>query len=444
MKIRKILALVMAAGLALTSFGCGSDKDTKDSEPQTSAENTKEGEGEETGDSASGAVEIDYWSLFGGADGETMTKMVSKFNEEYEGKIKVNLVTQDWDNYYTKIKTAILGGQAPDLCNSHDEYVNGLIKENIIVPIDEACEETGVEIQFDNFIDKVNQLKSNDKYYAVPMDCLQLMVHYNKAMIAEAGLADENGLLKIGDGVESFQEVVKTLDDKLDVPGFAVATSGSIPMYLFNSLYYQFGGEGKFVSEDGKEWVADETTGLRALDAYQKINQSGLQNVENISDLLIQKKVAMVMEGAWQMNYLYKNLGDEYGVMSLPKFGDVYKTAIYSHTFVLPNNEQRSDEKTKATLEFVKWFCENSDQWAEAGSVPAYVPAQDTELFNSYPMHPYFKDAVEYATPFTGTAPFALKGSAEMNEPLGKLARAEVTPEQCFEEITQRLTTSFN
>lgn len=436
MKTKKIMAIVMAIGLVFASVGCGNSKEFSDSGSKDTA-----AEGEE---SSSGAVEIEYWSLFGGADGETMTKMVSTFNEEYAGKIKVNLVTQDWDNYYTKIKTAILGGQAPDLCNSHDEYVNGLIKENIIIPMDEACEETGVEIQFDNYIDKVNQLKSDDKYYAVPMDCLQLMLHYNKSMIAEAGLADENGLLKLDDGLDEFLKTVKTLDDKLDVPGFAVATSGSIPMYLFNSLYYQYGGEGKFVSEDGKEWIADKDVALKAMDAYQQIHQSGLQNVENISDLLTQKKVAMVLEDAWQMNYLYKNLGDEYGVMSLPKIGDVYKTAIYSHTFVLPNNDQRSQEKTKATLEFVKWFCENSDQWAEAGSVPAYVPAQDTELFNSYPMHQYFKDAVEYATPFTGTAPFALKGSAEINEPLGKLARAETTPEQCFEEITQRLNTSFN
>lgn len=442
MKMKKVLALTMTLGLVLMSAGCGNKGEAEKQDSPPATDSTDKEEVKE--DNTSGAVEIEYWSLFGGADGETMTKMVSKFNEEYAGKIKVNLVTQDWDNYYTKIKTAILGGQAPDLCNSHDEYVNGLIKENIIVPIDEACEETGVKIEFDNYIDKINQLKSDDKYYAVPMDCLQLMVHYNKTMVAEAGLADENGLLNIGDGVDSFLEVVKTLDEKLDVPGFAVATSGSIPMYLFNSLYYQFGGEGKFVSEDGKEWTADEGTALKALEAYQEINQSGLQNVENISDLLIQKKVAMVMEGAWQMNYLHQNLGEDYGVMSLPKFGDVYKTAIYSHTFVLPNNEQRSPETTKATLEFVKWFCENSDQWAEAGSVPAYVPAQDTELFNSYPMHPYFKEAVEYATPFTGTAPFALKGSAEINEPLGKLARAEVTPEQCFEEISQRLTTSFN
>lgn len=305
MKMKKMLAIVVAIGLMITCIGCGNTKEASDSGKESG---TSEGGGD-----SSGAVEIEYWSLFTGADGETMTKMVSEFNKEYEGKIKVNLVTQDWDNYYTKIKTAILGGQAPDLCNSHDEYVNGLIKENIIVPIDEACETTGVKIAFDNYIDKINQLKSDDKYYAVPMDCLQLMLHYNKTLIAEAGLADENGLLKLDEGLEGFLKAVKTLDEQLDVPGFAVATAGSIPMYLFNSLYYQYGGEGKFVSEDGKEWVADKDVAMKAMDTFQQIHQSGLQNVENISDLLTQKKVAMVLEGAWQMNYLYKNLGEEYG-----------------------------------------------------------------------------------------------------------------------------------
>lgn len=388
-------------------------------------------------------VEVEYWCLFGGADGETMTKMVDTFNAEYEGKIKVNCITQDWDNYYTKIKTAILGGEAPDLCNSHDEYVNGLIKDNVIIPVDDEAERLGVEFDYDNYIDKINQLKSDDHIYAIPMDCLQLLLSYHKDMIAEAGLADENGNLVLEDGIDGFLAAVDTLNENLDVPGFAINPSGSIPMYLFNSLYYQCGGEGTFVNEEGTEFIADKDTAVKAMDIFQKVGQASLQNVENISDLFIQKKVAMVIEGAWQMNYLYKNTED-YGVQSLPLLGDTYKSAIYSHTFVLPNKPERTDEVTKATLEFVKWFSDHNDMWAEAGSVPAYIPAQDTELMASYPMHDYFKEAVAYATPFTATAPFALKGSAEMNEPLGKLARGEETPEECFDEVLQRLTSSFN
>ena len=388
-------------------------------------------------------VEVEYWCLFGGADGETMTKMVEAFNEEYEGKIKVNCITQDWDNYYTKIKTAILGGEAPDLCNSHDEYVNGLIKDGVIVPIDDQAEKLGIEFDYDNYIDKINQLKADDHIYAIPMDCLQLLLSYHKDMIAEAGLADENGNLIIEDGIDGFLAAVDTLDENLDVPGFAINPSGSIPMYLFNSLYYQCGGEGTFVNAEGTEFIADKDTAVKAMDIFQKVGQASLQNVENISDLFIQKKVAMVIEGAWQMNYLYKNTED-YGVQSLPLLGDTYKTAIYSHTFVLPNKPERTDEVTKATLEFVKWFSDHNDMWAEAGSVPAYIPAQDTELMASYPMHDCFKGAVAYATPFTATAPFALKGSAEINEPLGKLARGEETPEECFDEVLQRLTSSFN
>jgi hypothetical protein len=58
-------------------------------------------------------------------------------------------------------------------------------------------------------------------------------------------------------------------------------------------------------------------------------------------------------------------------------------------------------------------------------------------------MHKYFQDAPNYSTLLTFTAPFALKGSPEMNEPLGKLARKEVTPQQCLDEMAQRMGTAL-
>ena len=452
--MKRYLAYFLAVCMTVSLAACagsdgGAPADASSAAPAEPAASTAEAVSEESasepigGEATEGERVVEFWTLFGGADGEQLGKMVTSFNEEFEGNVHVNATTQDWDNYYTKIKTSILGGQAPDLCISHDEYVNGLVTEGIIQPIDDACAETGVSLDFGNYVEKIEQLKRDDKYYAIPLDCLQILLSYNKTMIADAGLADENGLLKLEEGIDGFLAAVTTLDGALEVPGFAIGISGSTPMYLFNSLYYQYGGEGKLVSEDGKEWIADRDVAINALTAYQQIHQSGMQNVQNIADLFTQEKVAMTIEGAWQMHYFHTNLGDKYGVVSLPKFGDTYKTAVYSHTFVLPTKPERTTEITGAALEFVKWFADNNAQWSEAGSVPAYIPQQSSELFNSYPMHQYFKDAINTPTPFNGTTAFALKGSAEINEPLGKLSRAETTPEQCFDEMSDRLKASF-
>lgn len=450
MKTRRIITSILALSLAVSMAACGSTASEQSSQAEpgskseaVSSEATSESEESSHPEAPEGTRVVEFWTLFGGADGEQLGKMVSRFNEENAGNIQINATTQDWDNYYTKIKTSILGGQAPDMCISHDEYVNGLIQEGIIQPIDEASAATGVAIDFGGYVDKIEQLKYEDKYYAIPLDCLQLLLSYNKEMVAQAGLADENGILKLDDGMDGFLAAVVALDSSLDVPGFTLGGTGSIPMYLFNSLYYQYGGEGKLVSEDGKEWIADKDVAIKAMEAYQQIHKSGMQNVQNVSEVFTQNKVAMVIEGAWQMNHLHKNMNENYGVQALPKFGDTYKTAVYSHTFVLPTKPERETEITAAALEFIKWFGENNAEWSEAGSVPAYVPQQSSELFNSYPMHGFFKEAINTPTPFNGKTVFALKGSAEINEPLGKLGRGETTPEQCFDEMSQRLASSL-
>ena len=72
-------------------------------------------------------VSITFWSLFTGGDGEQMQKLVELFNAQDPNR-QVTLATQDWDNYYTKLRTSIAAGESPDLAISHDVNVWGLIK----------------------------------------------------------------------------------------------------------------------------------------------------------------------------------------------------------------------------------------------------------------------------------------------------------------------------
>lgn len=388
---------------------------------------------------------VNFWSLFTGADGAQMIEMLNAYNAT-NPEVKITAATQDWDNYYTKLKTSIMGGEAPDLCVVHDVYAWGLINDGCLVPLDDAAAAVGVEFDYAGYVPKLEALKYDDHYYAIPIDCLQILFSYNKEILGAAGVLDENGMPMIGEGIEGLVAMFETIKEKTGVNPFGatLSTSGSVPMYLFNSLYYQFGGKEPFVSADGKTWQMDPEAGLKAAEMFQRIGQLSMPNIQNLAEIFLSEQCATVLEGAWQMNYYRENLGeDKYGVIKLPLFGDEYRTAVYSHTFVLPASETRDDAKTRGALEFVKWFGENSAMWAKAGSMPAYMPAQETELFASYPMHPNFSDAPLYSTPLTFTAPFALKGSPEMNEPLGKLANGEITPQQCLDEMAERMATAL-
>ncbi len=446
-RTRQVISVMVMVFMTLGLLaGCGSQTAPSTENTPEPAE-TKEPAAGETAVGDYGAendgTTVEFWSLFGGADGAQMVEMLDEYNAS-NPKVKISAATQDWDNYYAKLKTSILGGEAPDLAVSHDVYVWGLIKEGIIVPIDAEVEKVNVNIDYSKYIDKIEALKYDDKYYAIPIDALQILFSYNKDIVGNAGLLDDSGMPKMEPGIDGFVKFMEDLGKATDIAPFAtVLTKGSIPMYLFNSLYYQYGGTQPFVTDDGKAWQMDNEIGLKAAEVFAKIGALSLQNVENLAEIFIGEQTATVIEGAWQMNYYYENLGDKYGTAKLPQFGPEYKTAMYSHAFILPTSDSRTPEKTAGALEFVKWFGENNAKWSKAGSMPAYAPAQDTELFKSFAMHKYFMDAPNFTTPLTYTAPFALKGSPEINEPLGKLSRGEVTPQQCLDEMAQRMATAL-
>lgn len=394
-------------------------------------------------------VSITFWSLFTGGDGEQMQKLVELFNAQDPNR-QVTLATQDWDNYYTKLRTSIAAGESPDLAISHDVNVWGLIKEGYLSCIQDEAERVNFEFDYPNYASKLEDLKYEGKYWAIPLDMLQIQLTYNKEVLAKAGVLDEEGLPIIETGLDGFIAFIGKVEAACPegMAAFAAPVlNGSFPWYFFNSLYYQYGGEGTFINAEGTEWTMDHDIGIKALETFQKVCQAGLPNVGNGgTDILASGAVAMAFNGAWQMNTTRTNMiggPENFGVCKIPQFGEQYRTAMYSHTFVLPYSQKRTDEQTKLCFEFVKFCSDNNALWSEAGSVPAYLPSWESEVFQNYPMHKYFKDAVEYATPLTYTGPFGLKGSTEVNEPLQLLASGELTPEQCYAELANRMNTAL-
>lgn len=395
-------------------------------------------------------VTVDFWSLFTGADGEQMNKLLEAYNAQDPNK-QIVLATQDWDNYYTKLKTAIAGGEGPDLAISHDVNVWGMIKDGYLISFEDEANRIsqGDKIDYANYANKIEDLKYDGKYYAVPLDAGQMHFSYNKEILSKAGVLDEEGLPIIEPGLDGFIAFIEKIDAVCPegmAPFVLPVLSGSIPWYFFNSLYYQYGGEGTFINDEGTEWTMDREVGLKALEAFQTIYQLGLRDVENWTDALDSGAVATTIGGSWQMNLMRNNMiggPENFGVCKIPLFGDEYYTAMYSHVFVLPYSDTRTDAQLEVALDFITFVAENNAMWSEAGSVPAYIPSWESDLFKSFPMHQYFSDAVDYATPLTYTGPFGLKGSTECNEVLQSLANGVLTPEQAYDELADRMNTAL-
>lgn len=389
-----------------------------------------------------GTTTIEFWHFFSGGDGETMVKMIDEYNSS-QSEYKIVGTTQDWGTYYTKLQTAVMAGEGPDLSVSHHQYVWTLANKGIIVPLDSASKKMGVEIDFENFGPIVEQEKYDDAYYAIPIDLLPVVMFYNKSQCKEAGLLDEDGsLIDFEKGEDGFTEILKKASDaRGGKPVLSIPSVGAEPMMIFNTIYYQCGGEGQLIGEDRLTWNMDEKIGVKAFSIYNNLHKYVLKNVEDFNQVFTQGQIPFLFAGAWSLNVIRSGMEEEnIGVTTLPILGEKTAFECGGHSFVLPVNENRSDGKQKGCLEFIKWFTHNSDQWAEAGAAPAYEPCQKTDLFSSYPYHKYYQTAFENQSPLTYTAPFNMSGGvAECIEPLSKLTNGETDPQGAYDEMKERM-----
>lgn len=94
-------------------------------------------------------LKITFWNLLTGSDGEKMVEMIEEFNASQSDYV-VEGVTLDWDSYYTKLRTSVLGGVAPTFAISHYPYIPALAKEGVIVPLDEYVDKLGMTMCWAN------------------------------------------------------------------------------------------------------------------------------------------------------------------------------------------------------------------------------------------------------------------------------------------------------
>jgi multiple sugar transport system substrate-binding protein len=81
-------------------------------------------------------IEIEYWSVFTGADGATMQAMVDAFNAS-QTEVKVNHTPMTADDLYQKVPLAVqTGSGVPDVTIVHIERIPMFVKQEMIYPID--------------------------------------------------------------------------------------------------------------------------------------------------------------------------------------------------------------------------------------------------------------------------------------------------------------------
>ncbi len=79
-------------------------------------------------------IQVTLWDFMSGGDGVRWKQIISDFNAS-QNAIKVNSTTLVWgDPFYTKVHTAVISGQTPDVMTYHISHFPAGLKANYNEP----------------------------------------------------------------------------------------------------------------------------------------------------------------------------------------------------------------------------------------------------------------------------------------------------------------------
>jgi len=335
--------------------------------------------------------EVVWWDFLSGGDGVRMKALIERFNNEHQD-IKINATTFEWGiPYYTKVRTAVSVGEAPDIMTYHISRFPLGLKEGVLDSVsDEDLAQAGLDKeQF--FATSVAAATADDgKLYGVPFDIHSMVLFYNKSWLEGSRFLGGDGKLTGINSLQDFEEALVWAREKgAEVP-LAYGTAGGGSSYrVFYTLLRQAGAElinaaGEILPNDGVDKLT-EVIGI-----MRHWAEEGWQPEQTESEAAIAMftagRAAFLLYGVWEvttMTDLEKSgaLGFNWGAEEVPNLLGTRTTWADSHAFAIPAGKNMSAEKRRAVMEVIGWMAKNSLAWAGAGHIPALKAVTQSEEF---------------------------------------------------------------
>lgn len=401
---------------------------------------TKQAGGDDKPPSSGGKVELVFWSLFSGGDGDFMQQMIDSFNKDHP-EIQVKNVKLEWGEYYTKLITGVSSGNGPDIGVSHTSKLPELIKQGIVAELDPVAKLTSLDWSaFNRNI--LNATMLNGKHYAIPIDTHPFIFFYNKKLLQQAGLLDDKGKPIMTQSAQGFVDFAVKLKSGMqsNQMAFAFPTKGDDPYRLWWALYHQLGGK-DVMADDLKTPSIDMDKAVQAAnyikDLYHKHQVIPL-NLENFTKSFQAGNAGFFMSGVWNTGTMEQTNGLEFGVMPIPKFYDKQATWGDSHTLILPIQKKQDANKQKAALAFMSYIADHGQIWAKAGHIPAKANIVDDPEFKKLP---YRSDYVSVADTVMFNKPSAYNWQVKtvMIRNLDTIWSNAVPAEEAFKKMAEEM-----
>jgi multiple sugar transport system substrate-binding protein len=200
---------------------------------------------------------INYFTFSAAPDHlDTLKAMVAAF-EAKNPTIHVNIQTASYDDYFTKLKTQVAAGKAPDTFElNYENFVTyakagSLLNLNKVIARDKAFNKS---VYYGN---AYNVFNSNGAQYGVPASYSTVVLIYNKDLFDAAGVSYPENSWDWSDEEAAAAEL------KAKLPAGTYADFQPIQFWEFYKVLGQAGGT--FLSADGKTATFARQPGINAL-----------------------------------------------------------------------------------------------------------------------------------------------------------------------------------
>jgi multiple sugar transport system substrate-binding protein len=292
---------------------------------------------------------VNYWSRKTGPDQLVVQEAVAAFNRQ-NPQIEVKFQVMPWGAaYYSRIRTAILTGQPPEIFDIAPWL--GPYFLPYVQPFTEA-EFAGLGIKKTDYAaEAMEGVRYGDRYVGVPLSILTLALYYNKDLFQKAGLDPDRPPRDFKEFLTCAKKLTRDTDGdgKVDQWGWMLGNSLNPNAWLWESILVSNGGA--LLNKDLTRVAFEGKPGLDALQfltdlAYgQKVAPPELADP---SKSFVAGKLGMTVGGIWMIPAYQGKI--RFGTAPLPQLGSNRPASWGSlDVYVLPKH-------TPAALAFTKWM----------------------------------------------------------------------------------------
>ena len=323
-------------------------------------------------------VELTMWGGWAGDQIGQLEKQLEGFNNSQD-KIHVTYMAQD--SMEQKLLTAIASDEVPDIVLWDRFNTSVYAPKGALMALDDYVEKDSIDL--DQFYEPaVDELRSGDNLYGIPLTVDTRIIFYNKDLLEEAGV-DPASITDWNSLEEAAVKLTKWDGNVLEQSGFSMKDVG-----LFNNWIAQAGGQMIDDTTNPPTTAFNSEAGLTVLEYWNKllnedkVYQLGFEDGLG-GDGFKAGKVAMTFNGPWVLEQ-YKEAGLNFGVIGQPKgpSGDMH-AMMGGFGLAIPNKAKHADE----AWEFIKWWTTQPENGVEFCKISGNMPANKAAAED-----PYFAD----------------------------------------------------